>query len=65
MARSHILSDGATLSEIAEQLGMTVEGVRQIEIRALRKCRKWCERKGLHLVDVLPIVETSNSDFQK
>jgi hypothetical protein len=39
--------------EIAQELGVTRERVRQIERRALEKCRVWCDRRGYRLEDLL------------
>ena len=36
----------ATLAEIADDLGVSVERARQIESSALRKLRLWCRRHG-------------------
>lgn len=44
---------GMTLEEIAMALGVSRERVRQIEERALRRCRQWCERHGYELADLL------------
>ncbi|MCB1819605.1 MAG: hypothetical protein H6961_11645 [Chromatiaceae bacterium] len=44
---------GATLEECAQVLGITREGVRLIEKKALAKCRSWCEAQGLDLEDLL------------
>lgn len=41
------------LEVIAQELGVSRERVRQIEAKALRKCRDWCERHGYDLVDML------------
>lgn len=42
-----------TLEEIAEELGVTRERVRQIEVRALQKARVILERRGYTLWDLL------------
>lgn len=42
-----------TLEECAQVLGITREGVRLIEKKALAKCRSWCEAQGLDLEDLL------------
>lgn len=44
---------GASLGEVAEALGVTRQAVQQIEVRAIRKCRAWCERHGYRLEDLL------------
>lgn len=44
--------DGATLEAVAQELGVTPERVRQLEMQALRKCRRWCERNGYRLEDL-------------
>ena len=46
-------TDGVTLEEVGKALGVTRERARQLEIRALMKCRKWCQRHGYRLEDVL------------
>jgi hypothetical protein len=38
---------GLTLDECAAVLGVSRERIRQIEASALRKCRRWCEARGL------------------
>jgi hypothetical protein len=42
-----------TYDDIAEELGMTREGVRQVEIRALAKLRKGLEEMGLTFEDLV------------
>jgi hypothetical protein len=42
-----------TLEEVAAELGLSRERVRVIEQRALRKCRAYCEARGLRLDDLL------------
>ena len=42
-----------TLEEVAAELGVSREQVRIIEQRALRKCRAYCEARGLRLDDLL------------
>ena len=42
-----------TYAEIGEALGLTRQRVHQIEREALRKCRAWCEARGLDLSDLL------------
>ena len=45
--------EGITLETIAKELGCTREYVRQIEVKPLAKCRKWCNRHGYRLKDLL------------
>lgn len=45
--------NGMTLEAIARELGVTRERIRQIEVAALRKCRRWCERYGYRIEDLL------------
>lgn len=45
--------DGVTLEEVGKALGVTRERARQIEHSALRKCRRWAERNGYCLEDIL------------
>ena len=50
------------LTEIARELGLksrqgspvSHQAVSQIEQRALRKCRQWCDAHGYRLADLLP-----------
>ena len=42
-----------TLEYVAVELGISREQVRVIEQRALRKCRTYCEARGLRLDDLL------------
>ena len=42
-----------TRDEIAAELGLSRERVRQLEVQALRKCRDWCERNGYAFEDLL------------
>jgi hypothetical protein len=44
---------GRTLEEVARELGVTRERVRQIEMMALRKCRAWAAERGMRLEDLL------------
>jgi len=43
-----------TLGEIAQELGITCERVRQLETRALAKAKTILERRGFTLQDLLP-----------
>ncbi len=43
-----------THDEIAAELGVTRQRVQQLERRALAKCRRECERRGLALADLVP-----------
>ena len=45
-------TDGLTLEQIAREFGVTRERIRQIEVSALRKCRRWCERNGYQFEDL-------------
>ena len=45
--------NSVTLEVIAVQLGVTRERVRQIEVKALAKCRKWCAARGYKMEDLL------------
>lgn len=45
--------DGMTLEEVGKALGVTRERIRQIEVAALRKCRRWCERNGWRFEDLI------------
>jgi len=51
MAKSH------TLEEVAKQLGVSRERIRQIEVAALKKCNRWCRRHDYNLKDLLPGAE--------
>ncbi|MCG6898075.1 MAG: hypothetical protein LJE61_10185 [Thiocapsa sp.] len=44
-----------TLEEVAAEMGIRREQVRVIEQRALRKCRVYCEARGLRLEDLLAV----------
>ena len=46
-------SEGKTCEEIAVALGVSKERIRQLEVRAIRKCREWCERHGYRPEDIL------------
>lgn len=45
-----------TYVEIAERLGISKEGVRQIEIRALRKLKKGMEESGITWDDFVDVI---------
>ena len=45
-------TDGVTLEEVGKALGVTRERARQLEMQALRKCRRWCERNGYKFEDL-------------
>jgi len=51
--KAHARPEGATLGEVAKELGVTAERARQIELAALRKCREWCQRRGLRFEDII------------
>ena len=42
----------ATLDECAAALGVSREGARKIEVRALKKVRAWLERQGISRGDL-------------
>jgi DNA-directed RNA polymerase sigma subunit (sigma70/sigma32) len=44
----------ATLEAIALELGVSKERVRQIQNRALQKCRAWCRLHGYEPRDLNP-----------
>ena len=46
-------SEGKTCEEVAAELGVSRERIRQLEFRAIRKCREWCERHGYQPEDLL------------
>ena len=48
--------NGVTLEAIAQELGINREWARQIEAKALVKCRKWCQRNGYWLEDLIRYV---------
>ena len=48
-------NNGCTLEEIGRELGVTRERARQIELQALRKCRRWCERNGFQFEDLTSV----------
>jgi DNA-directed RNA polymerase sigma subunit (sigma70/sigma32) len=50
----HESAEGATLAEVAAELGVTPQRAAQIEANALRKCASWCQSHGLTLADLLP-----------
>lgn len=43
-----------TRDQIAAALGLSRERVRQIEVRAMYKCRDWLAERGLDAASVLP-----------
>jgi DNA-directed RNA polymerase sigma subunit (sigma70/sigma32) len=55
-------TDGVTLEAIAKEFGVSRERVRQIEFAALRKCRRWCERNGYRLEDIIRFDERLPGD---
>lgn len=46
--------DGLDLHDIAEEFGISRARVQQIILKALKKLRKECNRRGLRLEDLLP-----------
>jgi len=54
----------ADLSEIGAVLGVSRERVRQIQERALKKCRLWCKDHGMRLEDLLPAVAHGGGEFK-
>lgn len=54
MLETQLRDDGLTLEEVATELGVSVERARQIEMAALRKCRRWCQRHGWRYEDLVP-----------
>jgi predicted DNA-binding protein YlxM (UPF0122 family) len=38
-----VITGGASLQEIANELGVTREAIRQTENRALKKLHRWCQ----------------------
>ena len=55
-------NDGLTLEQIAVVLKVSKERVRQLEVRALRKARAWCERNGFKPEDLLRFDERLPGD---
>ena len=43
----------STLEDVALEMGVTQERIRQIENVALRKCRGWCTKQGYRIEDLL------------
>jgi hypothetical protein len=54
MTPSERFHGGATLLEVAAELGVSRERVRQIECAALAKLRSALEREGLSFQDLVP-----------
>lgn len=48
------MEEFATLEEVAKELGVSPERVRQIEMQALRKLRSYCRQNALRLGDFIP-----------
>jgi hypothetical protein len=44
-----------TLDEVAEAIGLSRERTRQIEKKALRKLRRWCQASGYRPEDLLDL----------
>lgn len=44
-----------TLDEVAEVIGLSRERTRQIEQKALRKLRRWCQASGYRPEDLLDL----------
>jgi DNA-directed RNA polymerase sigma subunit (sigma70/sigma32) len=42
-----------TRAEVGQVLNVSSERIRQIEVAALSKCRRWCARRGLELDDLI------------
>ena len=42
-----------TLTDVAQELGVSTQAIAKTEKRALRKCRIWCEKRGLDLKRLL------------
>ncbi len=57
----YLHEDGATLAEVAKELGVSPERVRQIERQALRKCRRFCEHRGYRLEELVAAGEWPTS----
>jgi len=53
---------GATLEEIARELGLCRERVRQIENQAILKCRAWAARRGLDAAALLDLARALPDD---
>ena len=59
-----VLSDRYfTLEQVGNEIGVTREYVRQLEVSALRKCRAWCKARGLRLDELLPDSSTIGESF--
>ena len=52
-----------TLEEIGDEMGISRERVRQLEHRALQKCRRWCDRHGYDLADLLPTLRYQPDEY--